>query len=118
MKTQNCECLGSVFELSENDELNDTYYTRGFFATLADAVAEVEKHGIDLCEVANDSRESACIEIHEHPFGLCLRGRPKWERRWVYDYEREHGDRWQISETGTTRTLGLATGWAPMPFNF
>jgi hypothetical protein len=89
--------LGSVFELSENDERNDTYYTLGFFATLADAVAEVEKHGVHLCEVATDNQESACIEIHEHPFGLRRRGLPTWARKWLYDYEREHGDRWQVS---------------------
>ena len=88
----------SVFELSENDERNDQYHTLGMFATLADAVAAVDKYGVHLCVVATESQESACVEIHEHRFGLRLRGQPVWTRKWVYDYDREHGDRWQLSE--------------------
>lgn len=89
---------GSVFELSENDERTDQYFTLGMFRTLSDAVAGVEKFGVDLCQMATDNQESACIEIHEHRFGFYGRGKPVWTRKWVYDYEREHGDRWQISE--------------------
>ena len=89
---------GSVFELSENDERHDQYHTLGFFRTKIEAQVEVEKHGVNLCEIATESQEFACVEIHEHRFGLHIRGQPVWSRKWVYDYEREHGDRWQVSE--------------------
>ena len=95
--------LGSVFELSESDERHDTYYTLGFYRTLADAIAEVEKRGVSLCTVAMESQESACVEIHEHPLNeQTMRGQPVWTRRWIYDYEREHGDRWQVPSLPNT----------------
>jgi hypothetical protein len=87
-----------VFELSENDQRNDQYYTLGFFKTLADAISEVDNHGVWLCEVTTESQEFACVEIHEHRFGLGMRGKPVWSRKWVYGYDREPGHRWQISD--------------------
>ena len=90
--------LGSVFELSEVDERTDQYFTLGMFRTLEDVIAGVDKFGVELCQVAMEGRESACLEVHEYRFGFYGRGKPVWTRKWVYDYEREHGDRWQISE--------------------
>jgi hypothetical protein len=84
-----------IFELSEVDSTNDHTYTRGLFLSLAEAIASVDKHGIDLCDNALDGCEFAELQIYHWKTGVGERGRCVFERRWKYDYDREHGDRWQ-----------------------
>lgn len=89
--------LGSVFEISENDETNDTYYTMGFFPSLESAIAAVDEDGIGFCVNAQESQDFACVEIHEHKLGrIAMRGKPVWSRRWTHEWNEDGTTRWQV----------------------
>jgi len=99
----------SVFELVELLQCDDNYFPLGIYPTLADAIAEVDKHGAYLCDNAQDGQDWAGVEIRKRKFGRTDIGVKVWSRSWKYDFEREHGDRWQVLQNAQDQTRsGLA----------
>lgn len=84
----------SVFELIERQQCEDQYFPIGIFRTLEEAIAVVEKHGVNICN--NDPDEWAGVEINERKFGLSDNGKTVWKRSWERDFSDEATERWKI----------------------
>ena len=97
----------SVFELIERQQCEDQYFPLGIFRTLEEAVAVVEKYGVNICN--NDPDEWAGVEINERKFGLSDNGKTVWKRSWERDWSDDAKDKWKVIVPSSPNTASQRT---------